>query len=96
MPGSIRENNFTEKGTIIQLHKTMSPIPTHDTDIRKMHDNKKYRYSRSNMNTSYNIRSMKLLHHHSTGRKSKTKVPDYNMITKELLPKVTLQKILTR
>jgi len=26
MPESIRENNFTEKGTIIQFHKTTSPI----------------------------------------------------------------------
>jgi len=26
MPESIRGNNFTEKGTIIQFHKTTSPI----------------------------------------------------------------------
>jgi len=39
MPESIRENNFTEKGTIIQFQKTTSPIPTHDTDIRNMHNN---------------------------------------------------------
>ena len=82
MPKSFRENNFTKKGTIIQFHKTTSPIPTHDTDIRKMHDNGKYCYSRSNMNTSYNIRSMKLLHHQSTGHKSRIKVQDYNMVTK--------------
>jgi len=37
MPESIRENNFIEKGTIIQFHKTTSPIPTHDTDICKMY-----------------------------------------------------------
>jgi len=37
MPESIRENNFTEKGTIIQFHKTTSPIPAHDIDIRNMH-----------------------------------------------------------
>ena len=67
MPQSIRENNFTEKGTIIQFHKTTSPIPAHDTDIRKMHDNGKYGHSRSNMIRSNNIGSMKLLHHHSTG-----------------------------
>jgi len=66
MPESIRENNFTEKGTIIQFHKITSPIPTPDTDIHKMHDNGKYRNIRSNMNKTYNIWSMKLLHHHST------------------------------
>jgi len=32
MPESIRENNFTEKGTIIQFHKTTSPIQ-HMTQI---------------------------------------------------------------
>jgi len=94
MPGSIRENNFTEKGTTIQFHKTTSPIPTHDTDIRKMHDNGKYRHNRSNMIKLNNIRSMKLLHHHSTGHKSKIKVQDYNTVSEELLPKVTLQQIL--
>jgi len=35
VPESIQENNVTEKGTIIQFHKTTSPIPTHDTDIHK-------------------------------------------------------------
>jgi len=59
MPKSIRENNFIEKGTIIQFHKTTSPIPTHDKDIYKMHNNGKYHHSQLNMNTSYNIRSMK-------------------------------------
>ena len=28
---NIRENNFTVKGTIVQFHKTTSPIPTHTT-----------------------------------------------------------------
>jgi len=32
MPESIRENNFTEKGTIILFHKTTSPIQ-HMTQI---------------------------------------------------------------
>jgi len=32
MPESIRENSFTEKGTIIQFHKTTSPIQ-HMTEI---------------------------------------------------------------
>jgi len=32
MPESIWENNFTEKGTIIQFHKTTSPIQ-HMTQI---------------------------------------------------------------
>jgi len=82
MPESIRENDFTEKGTIIQFHKTTSPTQTHDTDIRKMHNNRKYRHSRSNMIKLINIGSKKLLHHHSTGHKSKIKVPDYNMNTK--------------
>jgi len=90
MPEHIRENSFTEKGTIIQFHKTTSPITTHDTHIRKMHDNGKYRHTRSNMNKSYNIGSMKLLHQHSTGNKSQIKVQDYNTITKARLPKVTL------
>ena len=43
MPESIRENNFTEKCTILPFRKTTSPIPTHDTDIRKMHGNGKHR-----------------------------------------------------
>jgi len=82
MPESIREHNFTEKGTIIEFHKTTSPIPTHDTDIRNMHNNGKYHRNRSNMITLNNIGSMKLLHHHIADHKSKIKVPDYNMITK--------------
>ena len=32
MPESIQENSFTEKGTIIQFHKTTSPIQ-HMTEI---------------------------------------------------------------
>jgi len=43
-----------------------------------------------------NIGPVKLLHNHSTGHKSKIKVPDYNMITKTQLLPVILQKILSR
>jgi len=41
MPESIRGNNFIEKGTIIQFHKTTSPIIAHDTYIHKMHNKQK-------------------------------------------------------
>ena len=57
-----------------------------------MHNNGKYRHNRSNMIKLNNIGSTKLLHHHNIGHKSKIKVQDYDTITKELLPKVTLQK----
>jgi len=86
MPESIRGNNFTEKGTIIQFHKTTSPIPTHDTDILKMHNNRKYHYSRSNMIESLQHLVHKVITSPKHRHKSEIKVQDYNTITRARLP----------
>jgi len=82
IPESIQENNFTEKGTIIQFHKTTSPIPTHDTDTRKNAQPRKVSSHSLEHDKVNDIGSMKLLHHRSTDQHSKIKVQDYNWLQK--------------
>jgi hypothetical protein len=47
-----------------------------------MHNNGKNIVTTIEHDKVNNIGAMKLLHHHSTGHKSKIKVQDYNTITK--------------
>jgi len=66
MPESIRENHFTKKRHNNSIPQNDITNPTHDADIRNMHNNEKHRHNQSNMIKLNNISSIKLLHHPST------------------------------